>query len=420
MTVPAEARRTIDPDYLVNGLVSWSIAYSLPPGSAPISRVVIEFYACGEKPQDTIQSLPRQTNIGNTVPTTTIGSLVNDGNAAGTQVVEATPSGSATSGVILTNDGALTLAGGLLKISTAGVFTAVPAGALPVAALASGALPSGVTIGASQVGSGYPAASLAAGALPSGVTIGAAQLTTGALASGVTIGAAQITAGVLGGSVDMTNITSDGGAFSTNGTGLLAFARTLGASNQLMDWQQSYGLYSDNAATTFGGSNRLWFQAGGATQTQEMHFGSRAGAALAGVRFLTANLRIDGSGATTPGTFQVMGGVKTSLDAATITTDGSGNLTATSFHGLLGTATAGVGVNFKDQSGNIEFDAAGAARGILFAGFDGTSLHAGLSIGTDGTTSLGTVRNAVVTVVPIYTGTTTPTSPPTGAIWIKA
>lgn len=31
-----------------------------------------------------------------------------------------------------------------------------------------------------------------------------------------------------------------------------------------------------------------------------------------------------------------------------------------------------------------------------------------------------TTRNGTATSVPIYTGTTTPTSPPTGSIWIKA
>src|SRR5689334_22398031 len=110
-------------------------------------------------------------------------------------------------------------------------------------------------------------------------------------------------------------------------TGKTFFANgALGAGNKAMDLQQGYGLWSDNTASTFpGGTTRLWVDA---PNLGEMQFGGRTSAnVLAGIRFRAANVTIDSSGGTaTPGTFTVTGGVKTSLDAGKITTDGNGGL----------------------------------------------------------------------------------------------
>jgi hypothetical protein len=97
-------------------------------------------------------------------------------------------------------------------------------------------------------------------------------------------------------------------------TGLFTFANALSAANQLFDWEQGFGLWSDNAGGTFGGStSRLWFASTNALGTQEMQFGPRGGALpLAGVRFNTANV-IFNPMAGTPGTFSILGGITTTM-----------------------------------------------------------------------------------------------------------
>ena len=80
-------------------------------GQAPLSQVVVETYDCHEPVPGTFPApLVRQANVGNSLNlSTSTTSIVNDGNAAGTQIVEATPSGDASSAVKLTNDGKLTI-----------------------------------------------------------------------------------------------------------------------------------------------------------------------------------------------------------------------------------------------------------------------------------------------------------------------
>lgn len=106
---------------------------------------------------------------------------------------------------------------------------------------------------------------------------------------------------------------------------------TLSATNQVIDLQQSFGIFSDNTASTFAGAtSRLWINAGGATGTQEIHLGPRIGStALAGLRIIANNVTIDANGSGSAGVFKVQGGVTTSLDAGAITTNGSGTLSAT-------------------------------------------------------------------------------------------
>ncbi len=55
-------------------------------------------------------------------------------------------------------------------------------------------------------------------------------------------------------------------------TGILAFNSTLGSSNQLLDLQQGYGVYSDNAGSV--GSSRLWINS---PDNGEINLGPRTG-----------------------------------------------------------------------------------------------------------------------------------------------
>lgn len=90
--------------------VEWSQEYLLPTSQSPISLVIGE---CWEKSEWTLGpimlALPRQFNLGN--PTISGGSMniVNDGNPANTQVVEATQVGASGSNALLDNSGNLTL-----------------------------------------------------------------------------------------------------------------------------------------------------------------------------------------------------------------------------------------------------------------------------------------------------------------------
>ncbi len=90
--------------------ISWDIRTVLSSNNPPISEIIVEAYQQGEHfPPD--GSLVRQTNTGNIV-TTSQGatlSIQNDGNAAGTSIVEATPVGDGSPAVQLSNSGVLVL-----------------------------------------------------------------------------------------------------------------------------------------------------------------------------------------------------------------------------------------------------------------------------------------------------------------------
>ncbi len=170
--------------------VNWTVAASLQSGGSPVSVVYVIGFEPSESVSDTLTGpLFRQSNVGNAAAVTSAtASIQNDGNAAGTVIVEATPSGAAGSQAKLTNDGAFLCGGGLFSIANTGVVTAIPNGAVPAAGvatgypaadLAAGTLPAGVAVPVANVASGYPAADLGAGALPSGVTLSLSQLTNG-------------------------------------------------------------------------------------------------------------------------------------------------------------------------------------------------------------------------------------------------
>lgn len=92
--------------------VTWQQQVILVSSNPPVSQVIVEVYDCNELVPGTFPTaLVRQTNVGNTVSTSggTLGSVVNDGNVAATQFIEATVLGDSGSAVSLTNDAVLIL-----------------------------------------------------------------------------------------------------------------------------------------------------------------------------------------------------------------------------------------------------------------------------------------------------------------------
>lgn len=193
------------------------------------------------------------------------------------------------------------------------------------------------------------------------------------------------------------------GSMAIPNAGLITFTTPLSAANQILNLQQGYGIYSDNVANTFGGAtNRLWINAAGATGTQEIHIGPRAGnVALAGFRVLANNITFQNNGSGVVGTFSVSG-PKTSLDGGAITTDGNGNLT------LSGTVFAAGGVKFGPAIGGSQAFAfystpnhedefwtpqSGVANGHLFITWNGSAQVTPFGIGSTGVSSPASVDN---------------------------
>lgn len=181
-------------------------------GSAPSNIVAGQIYAPGEHVPGTYPvALVRQTNIGNgSLPVSQVQTVINDGSAAGTSVVEATQFGQATSSLSLKNDGTALLApvsnGALLD-----VLQVTPGGA---AAAATGSFGDAANPGnwaLHGVADEVPASGVQAG------TLGA----------GVAVPAANVQAGTLGSGVALTKISSDGGTINSDGFGNLTVDNTL-------------------------------------------------------------------------------------------------------------------------------------------------------------------------------------------------
>jgi hypothetical protein len=89
-------------------VVRWSQNSVIVGTVTPISLVIIEAYGAHECIHNVFPAaLARQTNVGNSITTAVVGTstLVNDGNAANTQFIEATVAGDSSSAVSCTNDG---------------------------------------------------------------------------------------------------------------------------------------------------------------------------------------------------------------------------------------------------------------------------------------------------------------------------
>lgn len=90
--------------------ITWAQQAQLASNQAPLSQVIVETYAQGEDLHEVFpMTLSRQTNVGNASTVTSAASSVqNDGNVAGTSVVEATVAGDPNSAVQITNAGIVT------------------------------------------------------------------------------------------------------------------------------------------------------------------------------------------------------------------------------------------------------------------------------------------------------------------------
>lgn len=192
--------------------------------SSPISKVLVDVY----DPQDKVSSaypvtLIRNANVGNVIAVSSASSVINDGSALNTVIVEATPTGQVQSAISFDNAGNFKLrtfdnavwtlildiesnnSGAATKLFHG---TADNANAVPATGVTAGALPAGVTLAATQ---------LTSGAIPAGVTLAATQLTTGAIPAGVTLAASQLSAGTV-----PAGVVVDGSLIST---GTVAAAR---------------------------------------------------------------------------------------------------------------------------------------------------------------------------------------------------
>lgn len=91
--------------------ISWEVQSSLISNGAPISQVIVEAYNNDEQILGTFPApLVRQTNIGNaSTVLSAASSIQNDGQVAGSTVIESTVAGDTASAVNLTNQGHLTL-----------------------------------------------------------------------------------------------------------------------------------------------------------------------------------------------------------------------------------------------------------------------------------------------------------------------
>jgi len=139
-------------------VVKWSQQSVIASLLAPISLVIIEAYTAQECILNIFPAtLVRQTNVGNSIKTAQVGvsTLVNDGNAAGTQFIEASVLGDSTS-VSLTNDG-------IFKLGTAAHPGSVSFDNATITSNGAG------TLTAAQISSTTPIASL--GSLPGAVGI---------------------------------------------------------------------------------------------------------------------------------------------------------------------------------------------------------------------------------------------------------
>lgn len=89
--------------------ITWDVRQILSSGSPPISQIIVESFRQGESfPAD--GPLVRQANVGNTVPlSSSTQAIVNDGNPASTNLIEATVSGDISSAVKMSNDAVFVL-----------------------------------------------------------------------------------------------------------------------------------------------------------------------------------------------------------------------------------------------------------------------------------------------------------------------
>lgn len=179
--IPAGAWPTLE---IPAGCLSLSYTVEYVLTGAPVSLLLPIVYQPGETVPETPVLGNSPIGIGGTVNTSSVNEVINDGNAAPTHVLEATPSGAGSSQAIINNDGSATLGGGHVTIDNTGKI----AGAnIDASEIQTGTFPAGATV---------PAANIAAGSLGVGVAAAATALQAGALPAGVTIPSSQVTGSI--------------------------------------------------------------------------------------------------------------------------------------------------------------------------------------------------------------------------------
>ncbi len=271
--VPAYVARCF-PAALNTSLVSWKREGIIAgAGQAPISQVFGEQYAPNEWGGGELYvPLSRQVNLGNQAAGGTVTAIVNDGNAAATSVLEATPLGQGASSLALNND-----ASGFIQVLSANTLKKI----LNVVRGDTGATKAIVTLGDSADRS------------------------------------------ILTFQGVLAIFNCDGGKIVSTGAGVMQWANTLSSANQLTDFQQGYGLYSDNVGTF--GTTRTWFNG---PDRGELHLGPRTGSNYFDwIRLRATRVRVELGVNASPNAkvFEVQGG-QTTLDDAKFSTDGNGNL----------------------------------------------------------------------------------------------
>jgi len=93
--------------------VKWAVHSTLISNGNPISLVTVVTYNDGEPmPANFPVPLQYQTNIGNAgAVSSSTSNLINDGNVAGTQMIESTPTGAGSSTINVQNDGTINILG---------------------------------------------------------------------------------------------------------------------------------------------------------------------------------------------------------------------------------------------------------------------------------------------------------------------
>ncbi|MGO4289496.1 tail fiber domain-containing protein [Chitinophaga sp. RAB17] len=136
------------------------------------------------------------------------------------------------------------------------------------------------------------------------------------------------------------------GAGNQTGNNLITFNRPLSTQNQLMDWQQGYGLYSDNVTAVDGVKGyRLWFDA---PDSGDIVLGPRTGINYVGVlRIKARNIKLEA------GTSKFFNLSAIGTDAAGYLVDGSANF---------------IKNNTSTQTANFNISGTGALGGNLTVG----------------------------------------------------
>lgn len=193
----------------------WLQDYIITGGQAPTGLNITtgECYDPAEwEGGEFIIALPRLVNVGNQTSGGTVANLVNDGQVANTNIIEATASGAPGSNVLVTNDGKVIIT--VLSNNAQAIAFSITPGSIST--------PSVVVLhGTADKALSVPATGVTAGAFPAGVTIPGGQVSS-AVANANAVPAAGVGAGTLAAGVHLTQIYSDGGDLQSDGNGNLA------------------------------------------------------------------------------------------------------------------------------------------------------------------------------------------------------